>query len=138
MENNEYFELLDRAFAQKPNLAVDVSDFKIPKADTLIEGNKTIIRNMGVFADKARRKIEDIARFLSKELGIPVNVEDQRLIINAKFTTFDLDKRIEKYFKIYVICKECNKPDSHLDVIGGGMYNFVCEACGARYGVKYY
>ncbi len=138
MKNNEYFELLDRAFSKRPNLATDVSDFKIPKVDALIEGNKTIIRNMGVIADKARRKIEDIARFLSKELGIPVNVEEQRVIINAKFTTDDLDKRIEKYFKIYVICKECHKPDSHLEVIGGGMYNFVCEACGARYGVKYY
>ncbi|MCL4383340.1 MAG: translation initiation factor IF-2 subunit beta [Candidatus Marsarchaeota archaeon] len=138
MKNEEYFELLDRAFSKRPDLAIDISDFKIPKVDAFIEGNKTIIRNIGIIADKGRRKIIDIARFLSKELGVPVNNEEQRIIINGKFTTEDLDKRIEKYFHTYVICKECKKPDSHLEVIGGGMYNFICEACGARYGVKYY
>ncbi len=138
MTEEEYFKLLDRAFSKKPNLAADISDFKIPKTEDFVEGNKTIIKNINAIADKARRKIIEIARYLSKELGVPVNVEEQRLIINGKFNSEDLDKRIEKYFNIYVICKECHKPDSHLEIIGEGMYNFICEACGARYGVKHY
>ncbi len=136
--DNDYFKLLDRAFANRPNLAADISDFKIPKTEDFIEGNKTIIKNIAVIADMARRKVVEIARYLSKELGVPVNVEEQRLIINGKFNTDDLDRRIEKYFNTYVICKECHKPDSRLEVMGGGMYNFICEACGARYGVKHY
>ena len=138
MTDKDYFELLDMAFSKKPNLAADISDFKIPKVESFIEGNKTILKNIGVIADKARRKTEDIARYLSREFGVPINIEEQRLVISGRFLTKDLDNRVEKYFNTYVICKECHKPDSTLETIKGGMYNFVCEACGARYGVKHY
>jgi translation initiation factor 2 subunit 2 len=138
LSDEEYTKLLDRAFQKAPSLATEVSDFKVPKIDLIVQGNKSIIRNITVIADKARRSPNDIARYVSKELAVPVNIEEQRLIISGKFREDDLNKRMDKYFEVYVICRECHKPDSHLEIAGRGMFNFVCEACGARYGIKSY
>ncbi len=138
MADEEYLALLDRAFSKVPELSAAGSDFVIPKADAFNEGNKSIIRNIAAIADKARRKPDEIAKYMSKELAVPVNVEEQRMIINGKFSADDLDKKIRRYFEIYVVCRECGKPDTHLEGAGRGMFYLVCEACGARYGVKSY
>jgi translation initiation factor 2 subunit 2 len=138
MEDNEYVKMLDRAFEKMPKLAAEVSDFKIPAIDSITQGNKTIIKNMAQVADRARRKPEDIARYMSKELAVPANMESQGLVISGKFRSEELTTRIKKYFDTYVICKECKKPDSHLEPSGRGMFLFVCEACGSRYGIKSY
>ncbi|MGC8648692.1 MAG: translation initiation factor IF-2 subunit beta [Candidatus Micrarchaeia archaeon] len=138
MEDEEYRKMLDRAYSKLPKLSEEVSDFKIPTVDSIIQGNKTIIRNLTFIVDKARRTENDIARYLSKEFGVPTTIEEQRLILNGKFQIAELNAKITKYFETYVICKECHKPDSHLEVAGRGMLTFVCEACGARYGIKSY
>ncbi|MGC8478536.1 MAG: translation initiation factor IF-2 subunit beta [Candidatus Micrarchaeia archaeon] len=138
MEDKEYEKLLDRVYSKISSLSSANVDFVIPKAETLMEGSKTILTNIAVIADKARRDSADIARYLSKELSVPVSLEKQRLIINGRFSDQDLSAKIKKYFETYVICKECHKPDSHLESAGRGMLYFVCEACGARYAVKSY
>ena len=138
MADDEYQQLLNRAFEQMPKQAADVSDFKIPSADAISQGNKTVVRNIGQISDRARRKPEEIARYISKELAVPAGIESQGLVISGKFRQEDIDARIRKYFQTYVICKECKKPDSHLEQSGRGMFMFVCEACGSRYGIKSY
>ncbi|MEM0149456.1 MAG: translation initiation factor IF-2 subunit beta [Candidatus Micrarchaeaceae archaeon] len=137
MSDEEYTRLLDRAFSQLPTLSASREDFVIPKVDMLIQGNKTVIRNLSVIADKARRKPDDIARYISKELSVPVSIDEQRLVISGRFQQDELDAKIHKYFETYVICKECHKPDTHLESAERGLY-LVCEACGARYWVKGY
>lgn len=137
MSEEEYQKLLDRAFSKLPNLSAEKADFVIPNADVLTEGTKTIIKNIAIIADRARRKGSDIARYIGKEFSVPVNVEEQRLILNGKFPAEEINRRIKRYFEIYVMCKECKKPDTHLENAEKGMY-LVCEACGARYWVKNY
>ncbi len=137
MSEEEYYALLDRAFAKLPGLTKERSDFVIPKVDLLVQGAKTIVRNLAGIADVARRKPDDISRYLSKEFAVPVSIEEQRLVLSSKFSSDDMDKRVKKYFEVYVICKECHKPDTHLEAAEKGMY-LVCDACGARYWVKNY
>ena len=138
MSDEEYMKLLDRAFSNAHTTGSESSDFVIPKVDSLVQGNKTLLRNLGVIADKARRDPKEIARYISKELGVPVSIEDQRLMISGRFQGADLDKRMQRYFEVYVICKECHKPDTRIESAGRGMFYLVCEACGSRYGVKSY
>ena len=138
MSDEEYMKLLDRAFANVHSVANENVDFTIPKVDSLVQGNKTILRNLNVIADRARRDPKEIARYISKELGVPVSIEEQRLAISGRFQAADLDKRMQRYFEVYVICKECHKPDTRLESAGRGMFYLVCEACGSRYGVKNY
>lgn len=135
MDSN-YEQLLNRAFAQLPSLATERSDFKIPDADSIIQGAKTIIRNFGQIADTARRDQADIAKYLTKELAAPVSVADSKLTISAKVQPGALNDKVKKYFQTYVICKECGKPDTHIEKGARGYETLVCEACGARYTVK--
>ena len=135
MDSN-YEQLLDRAFAQLPSLATEKSDFKVPEVDSIIQGSKTIIRNFSQIADTARRDASDIAKYLSKELAAPVSVGDQTLTISAKVQNAALNDKVRKYFETYVICKECHKPDTHIEGTERGYETLVCEACGARYTVK--
>ena len=137
MSEEEYQKLLDRAFSKLPNLTTEKSDFVIPNADVLNEGSKTIIRNISAIADAGRRNASDLARYIGKEFSVPVNIEEQRLIISGRFLPEEINRRIKKYFEIYVVCKECKKPDTHLENAEKGMY-LICEACGARYWVKNY
>jgi translation initiation factor 2 subunit 2 len=134
--DSSYEQLLDRAFAQLPSLAAEKSDFKIPEVDSIIQGNKTIIRNFSLIAGMARRDENDIAKYLSKELAAPVNVDAQKLTISAKVQSAPLNDKVKKYFETYVICKECHKPDTHIEGTERGYETLVCEACGARYTVK--
>lgn len=137
MSEEEYKQLLDRAFSKMPNLSAERSDFVIPKADVLTEGTKTIVRNIMQIADTGRRSAQEIGRYISKELSVPVSVEEQRLIINGRFQQDNVDGKIKKYFEVYVVCRECHKPDTHLESGDKGVY-LSCEACGARYWIKGY
>lgn len=134
--DSSYEQLLDRAFAQLPSLATEKSDFKVPDVDSIIQGSKTIIRNFSQIADTARRDEGDIAKYLSKELAAPVSVGDHKLTISTKVQAMVLNDKVKKYFETYVICKECHKPDTHIEGTERGYETLVCEACGARYTVK--
>jgi translation initiation factor 2 subunit 2 len=134
--DENYTQLLDRAFAQLPNLATEKSDFHIPETDSIIQGSKTILRNFSQIADVARRDEDDIAKYLSKELAAPVSIGEQKLTISTKVQSAVLTDKIKKYFQTFVICKECGKPDTHIDSTERGYETLVCEACGARYTVK--
>ncbi|MCL5239654.1 MAG: translation initiation factor IF-2 subunit beta [Candidatus Marsarchaeota archaeon] len=135
MDSN-YEQLLDRAFAHLPDLSAEKSDFKIPEVDSIIQGSKTIIRNFGQIADVARRDEADIAKHLSRELAAPVSIGDQKLTVSAKVQAAALNDKVRKYFETYVVCKECHKPDTHIEGSERGYETLVCEACGARYTVK--
>ncbi len=132
----DYEQLLDRAFEQLPNLAEEKVDFKIPQADSLIQGNKTLLRNISQIADTARRGKDEIAKYLTKELAAPVTVEGNTLTILTKVPASTLNEKIHRYFELYIICKECHKPDTHVQVVDRGYTTIVCEACGAKYTVK--
>ena len=43
--------------------------------------------------------------------------------------------KIELYAKTFVLCQECNKPDTEL-MKEGGVLVMKCTACGAKHPVK--
>ncbi len=134
----EYEKLLDRAFSKLPGLSEEHADFKMPEADSIIQGNNTLLRNFSQIAEVARRDRKEISNYLTKELAAHITVEDQRLVIHAKINANELNSKIRKFFESYIICKECHKPDTHTESVSRGFATLVCEACGARYAVKYY
>ena len=113
-KDDNYSGLLDRAFSKLPALSEEKSDFKIPEADSLIEGNKTLVKNFNQIKGTARRDGNEIAKYLSKELAAPVSTDDQKLIISTKVQSGVLNSKIRKYFEVFVICKECHKPDTRI------------------------
>jgi translation initiation factor 2 subunit 2 len=130
--------LLDRAFTQLPKLSVESVDFKIPEADAMIQGSKTVLKNMAQIADVARRSKEEISKYLTKELAAPISMDGASLNISARIQPGQLNEKIKRYFDTYVICKECHKPDTRIAETQRGYVVIVCEACGAIYTVKNY
>ena len=135
---DDYNHLLDAAFEKLPELAQENVDFKIPVADVFVQGSKTIVRNFSQIADVARRSTASIAKYMTKELAVPVNVEKQSLIISSKVPTTLVAEKIKKYFETFIICKECHKPDTREEMHDRGFITIICEACGARYTIKNY
>lgn len=131
-----YEQLLEKAFDLLPGLSEEKVDFKIPEADSLVQGNKTIVKNIAQIADVARRDKSEIAKYLTKELAAPITYSDQNLTVLAKISPNTLNEKIKRYFQLYIICKECHKPDTHVQMIDRGYTTIVCEACGAKYTVK--
>ncbi len=121
-----------------PKLSVENVDFKIPEADTLIQGSKTMVKNISQIADVARRDKEDIAKYLTKELAAPISIDGTTLNISARIQPGQLNEKIKHYFQTYIICKECHKPDTKVAETQRGYVVIVCEACGAIYTVKNY
>lgn len=127
---------MDRAYSKMPALSEEKSDFKIPVVDSMIQGNKTQIKNIAQIADVARRGRDEIAKYLTRELAAPISSDGTMLVIGAKISPNVLAEKIKKYFEMYIICKECHKPDTHVQGVERGYMTIVCEACGARYTVK--
>ncbi|MDD5416723.1 MAG: translation initiation factor IF-2 subunit beta [Candidatus Aenigmarchaeota archaeon] len=130
-----YEELLTKAFDKLPKLKDSGERFEIPKADVMTEGNQTIIKNFGQIATTLRREPEHLLKFLTKELAAPGAVKQQRAVFMTKLTQSAIQQKIETYVRDYVICKECKRPDTKL-VKENRITILVCEACGAKYGVK--
>lgn len=109
--------------------------FEIPKAIVTKEGVRTIVRNLTQIAKILNRNEEHIYKYLVKSLGTAGIIDNGRLILQGKFTEEEIQKEINEYVKIYVLCKECNAPDTEL-IKEERVLFMRCLACGAKQPVK--
>lgn len=108
--------------------------FEVPKARIIIEGTKTTILNFGQICSILRREEKYLAKFLMKELAVSAIIKDHKLLLNRRISKEKIDKKIDQYAHIYVICHECGKPDTEL--IKEDHFMFLhCLACGAKHSV---
>ena len=133
----EYEQLLENVYANLPAKVSGTGErFEIPKFEYFTEGMKTIIKNFLAVCEKIRRDKETVIKFLSKELAVPVDLQGDRLILQRKMTGDIINKKLEEFVARFVICKECKKPDTHIQELGHGMRQLICEACGARNAIR--
>jgi translation initiation factor 2 subunit 2 len=131
----EYEEMLNQAYGKIKPVESKIERFEIPKAEGMIEGNKTIITNFMHICSYLRRKPEHLAKFLQRELAAPGTIEGERLILVKKVPSARINEKIKEYVSEFVICKECGKPDTEL--IKQGEFMFLhCLACGAKHSVR--
>ncbi|MDD5112221.1 MAG: translation initiation factor IF-2 subunit beta [Candidatus Altiarchaeota archaeon] len=124
-----YERLLDRAWENLPSHLKTPIRFEMPQADTLIEGNTTIIRNFGDVASRLRREPDHIMKFLFKELAAPGVRDGNRVIMQRVLKQSVINKKFEDYAKEFVLCHECGKPDTGISELEG-VRIIKCEACG--------
>lgn len=135
MDKNEYITLLKRARETLPETVFEKSRFQLPKLESFIEGNRTIITNWKEIALKIRRD-EHFAKLLARDLATSYSKDATgRLAFAGKFANVSLNKQLQDYVKAYVICNECSKPDTKLVRESRRLF-VVCEACGSRHSVK--
>ena len=135
MTEYDYEELLKKAKCNLPEHVSDGERFQMPEPDLFIEGKTTVFRNFGEFADAFRREPEAILNYLLRELGTAGNLDGKRAILKSRVGNEQVKTRLKAYFNTFVVCSECDRPDSKL-VKDGRVLILECEACGAHRPVK--
>ncbi len=126
----DYNKLLDRAYEVLEHRNLDEERFKIPEIDTLIQGKKTLIKNASAIAKTLKREPQHLVRFFIKETGVPATYDGTKIILNGSFNSFKMNQSYQRYIEEFIICKQCNKPDTKL-LSEKGIMIMKCEACGA-------
>ena len=131
-----YEELLKKARKELPKTIVSSKErFEIPKVSGHVEGNKTIITNFMQICDIFGREFSQLLKYLQKELATPAVLENQRLIFGRKLNSNFINQKIEHFAKIFVLCKECGKPDT--EITKQDRISFLhCLACGAKHPIR--
>ena len=132
----DYDKLLDRAFASLPEKKSTGERFEVPKAEIILQGNRTLVKNFADICSTIRRGEGEFAKYLFKELAVPGEVTAGRLTLMGKFTDRVVNERIAGYVAAAVVCKECGKPDTHVEALERNLRVLVCEACGAKAPVR--
>jgi len=131
----DYQDLLKKAKQDLPKSNSEHGRFEVPKVKGHIQGNRTIVSNFNQIASVLRRDPQTFLKYLLKELATPGDLKKTGLILGSRVSASMINEKIQKYAKEYVICKECNKPDTKL--IRDDRITFIkCTACGAKYPVK--
>ncbi|MEM2727110.1 MAG: translation initiation factor IF-2 subunit beta [Archaeoglobaceae archaeon] len=132
----DYEKLLNRAMEKLSHKTILRKErFEIPRVSVTREGVRTILRNLSQIAKTLNRSEDHIYKYIVKSLGTAGLVDNGRLILQGKFSEEEIQKEIDEYVKIYVLCKECNAPDTEL--IKEERVTFLrCLACGAKQPVK--
>jgi translation initiation factor 2 subunit 2 len=125
-----YEELLDLAY-ENVEVSEECNRFEVMKVKGHHEGVRTVISNFGKVATCLRRKPEHLLKFLGKELGIQGEIKGERLILSRKLSSKDVNAKVEKYARRYVICEKCGKPDTEFDGDNGKLF-VRCLACGNK------
>ncbi len=134
MPDETYEELLKKALEKaKTNTAGE--RFEMPKAETMQEGSRTVLKNFFQIAAALRREEKHLMKYLAKELASPAHTESGRAIFQSSIQQKALQQKLESYAKEYVLCRECGKPDTKI-LKEGNAATLICEACGARAPVK--
>jgi len=131
-----YEDLLNRGKKQIPDEISDSQRLEIPKVKGHIQGNKTILSNFLQIAKLLDRPPEQILKFILKELATAGEIKNTYVMFNNKIAASKINEKIEKFSNLFVICKECGKPETKL--IKENNINIIkCQACGAKYTVSY-
>ena len=130
-ETFDYEALLERAKQKLPVTLESRDRFQVPEPDVMIEGKTSVIRNFGEIVDVLRRDPQHLLGYLLRELGTAGTMEGRRVVFKGKVTASQVAERIKSYVDEYVLCSECNRPDTRI-VKDGRVLILVCETCGAH------
>ena len=136
MSSDDYERLLDEAYGKLPKTTSTGERFEMPRFEYFTEGNKTIIKNFSIVCGKLRRDGAFLIKYISKELAVPIDDQGERVILQRKLTGDIINKKLEEFITKFVICRVCNKPDTHIQELGHGLRQLICEACGARNAIR--
>ena len=128
----DYEKLLERAREGLEDVMQNAERFNPPIPDIMHEGSKkTIIRNFSEIVDSLRRDETHLYKFLLQELGTAGSVNNRRLVLQGRVPEKKIKDRIKSYIETFVVCQECNRPDTSF-LRTGRTLNLHCEACGAK------
>jgi translation initiation factor 2 subunit 2 len=135
MSDYDYNKLLKKVIDSTPKREVVEDRFKLPKAEIFYEGNTTVIKNFDKISDAVNREPDLILKYLLGGLGTAGEQDGGRVVFQGKIPARGIQDKLKDYIDTYVMCSECNRPDTHL-VKQGRTVLIRCDACGAFRSVK--
>ncbi len=124
-----YEALLDEAY-ENVVVSEECERFEVLGVKGHHEGVRTVISNFGQIVTCLRRSPEHVMKFLSGELASSVEMKGERLVLSRRLASKEINEKIERYVKRFVLCPKCGKPDTELEV---GTKTFLrCLACGIK------
>ena len=128
-----YEDLLEEAY-ENVEPVEECGRFEVLKVKGHHEGTKTLITNFAQVVTCLRRNADHVMKFLNKELASSSELKGDRLILSRKLPSKEINKKIEKYVNLFVLCPKCKKPDTELDEDKGKAF-LRCLACGEKHEV---
>ncbi|EME27482.1 translation initiation factor eIF-5 [Galdieria sulphuraria] len=110
--------------------------YKMPRIVAKVEGRgngiKTRIVNCGQVAKALHRPPSYVCKFFGCELGAQTKIEEKSdvYIVNGAHEQQVLMEVLQKFIKMFVLCANCNLPETDLQVDKKGNIKQVCAACG--------
>ncbi len=130
-----YEKLLNKAYDEVKVVEGSGERFEIPPIEGFFQGKKTILTNLSQIASHLRRSPEHLSKFLLKELATKGHSEQDKFILNNKISSKKINPKIEQYVKEFVLCSECNNPDTEI-IKQERIEMLHCLACGAKHPIK--
>ncbi len=128
MDKAEYETLLDKGYADLPEVLYKKERFVVPDVRGKLIKSRTVITNFTEIAKHLERDNLHFSRFMLKELGVRGEIDPRgELILHSRFQPSMLNKSVKKYFTQFVECSHCNSPDTIL--INENLL-LKCNACG--------
>lgn len=109
--------------------------FKVPRIKGSVQGNHTIVNNFKQVADYIRRDPQHLLKFLVGELATQARLKGSRADFTGRFSSKEINKKINNYVEEFVKCRECGKPDTKL-VKQDRLTVMTCMACGSKKPVR--
>lgn len=131
-----YEKMLDEAYDKVKVVSASSERFEIPKVAGQVEGKNTIITNIVQIATYLRRPLDQLSKFLQKELAANGKIENDRLVLNTKLSSQKVNEKVQLYAKDFVICPVCGKPDTEVIAEKGIKFKH-CLACGAKSPIRH-
>lgn len=126
----KYEELLDRAHKSFPEKSALKERFEIPKAESIIQGSRTVVSNFSKIMTTINRDEKHALKYITRQLATAASVDSGRLLLKGVFNQAQVQRIIDDYVKSFVICPECNRPDTKF-IEQKGVKMMKCTACGA-------
>jgi translation initiation factor 2 subunit 2 len=133
--SDNYEQLLNEAYSKIKTIEHNGERFEIPKIEGHLEGTKTVLTNIPQIVSYLRRNQDHFIKFLLKELATSGTMKNNLLVLQRKINSSAINDKIADYIKEFVVCSQCNKPDTELTKDKEFMF-MHCLACGAKHSVR--
>jgi translation initiation factor 2 subunit 2 len=128
---HEYDDMLATAYEKIPKIINIASRYHIPEIESLVQGNKTIIKKFPQLCKALRREQEHVLKFFNRELASKAERSGNEVAFTGRFRNEFLNQKLQAYVKEFLLCEQCGKPDTKLSKKDNITYK-TCEACGAK------
>ena len=122
--------------SRESNFHDELYRYKVNKLNTNYKGNTTNIINIDELCKTINRDIEQLIKYLSNNISCQVKYDKDNkcLILKGNYTNDVLTKYFMDYVKVYVLCPNCDLPETTL--FYDKNLKHKCKSCGINSVVK--